>query len=450
MPAVNITLHPRPGLDPSVDHEIQAIVAGVLQGETCNTDLAAGPWDFDTRPGYGPGSSMGDVIPTGSPRQGELPREYREASEAELDERIRAAKATLGDRVVVLGHFYQREEVVVHADYVGDSFQLANAALEHPDAEAIVFCGVHFMAETADLLSRPEQAVILPNLAAGCSMADMADIDQVEECWEQLAEIYGDMDETDAEGLVPVIPVTYMNSSAAIKGFVGRHGGIVCTSSNARTVLEWAFQRGRRVLFFPDQHLGRNTAKAMGVPLEQMPMWNPRKPLGGSDAGTLADARVILWHGFCSVHRRFSVDQIDKARAEHPGVRVIVHPECPMEVVDAADEAGSTDYIRKAIEAASEPTTFAIGTEVNLVQRLAADHPQHTIFCLDPVVCPCSTMYRIHPGYLAWVLEGLVAGEVRNRITVPDAVAAPARVALERMLAAKPPAAPAAAWENAS
>ena len=218
------------------------------------------------------------------------------------------------------------------------------------------------------------------------------------------------MDATDADGLVPVIPVTYMNSSAAIKGFVGRHGGIVCTSSNARTVLEWAFERGRRVLFFPDQHLGRNTAKAMGVPLEQMPMWNPNKPLGGASAADLLDSRVILWHGFCSVHRRFTVDQIEKARAEHPGVRVIVHPECPMAVVDAADESGSTDYIRRAIEGATEPTTFAIGTEVNLVQRLAADNPQHTIFCLDPVVCPCSTMYRIHPGYLAWVLDGLVEG----------------------------------------
>lgn len=450
MPAVNITLQPRPDLDASVDHAIQAIVSGSSTAETCTTDLAVGPWDFDTRPGYGPGSSMGDVIPTGSPRQGELPLEYREASEDDLDARIRAAKAALGDRVVVLGHFYQREEVVRHADYVGDSFQLANAALEHPGAEAIVFCGVHFMAETADLLSRPEQAVILPNLAAGCSMADMADIDQVEDCWEQLADVNGDMEATDAEGRVPVVPVTYMNSSAAIKGFVGRHGGIVCTSSNARTVLEWAFQRGRRVLFFPDQHLGRNTAKAMGVPLEQMPMWNPRRPLGGASVDALEDARVILWHGFCSVHRRFSVDQIEKARAEHPGVRVIVHPECPMDVVDAADEAGSTDYIRKAIEAATEPTTFAIGTEVNLVQRLAAQHPQHEIFCLDPVVCPCSTMYRIHPGYLAWVLEGLVAGQVRNRIVVPSDVAEPARVALERMLAAKPPAAPAADWENAS
>lgn len=450
MPAMNITLQPRSEVDPSIDHAIQAIVAGASTAETCNTDLASGPWDFDIRPGYGPGSSMGDVIPTGSPRQGELPREYRDASEAELADRIRAAKATLGDRAVVLGHFYQREEVIAHADYVGDSFQLANAAKAHPEAEAIVFCGVHFMAETADLLSQPEQAVILPNLAAGCSMADMADIDQVEDCWEQLAEVYGDMDAVDADGLVPVIPVTYMNSSAAIKGFVGRHGGIVCTSSNARTVLEWAFERGRRVLFFPDQHLGRNTAKAMGVPLEQMPMWNPRKPLGGASAQQLTDSRVILWHGFCSVHRRFSVEQIDKARAEHPGVRVIVHPECPMDVVDAADESGSTDYIRRAIDAATEPTTFAIGTEVNLVQRLAAQYPQHEIFCLDPVVCPCSTMYRIHPGYLAWVLEGLVAGEVLNRITVPHDVAEPARLALERMLAAKPPAAPAFGWENAS
>ncbi|WP_227468293.1 quinolinate synthase NadA [Microbacterium sp. YJN-G] len=431
-------MSPTPLLDPSVDHALQAIVSGASTESTCTTDLAAGPWDFDSRPGYGPGSSMGDVIPTGAPRQGELPAEYREAGEDELHDRIRAAKQALGDRVVVLGHFYQREEVVRHADYVGDSFQLANAALEHPDAEAIVFCGVHFMAETADLLSGAEQSVILPNLAAGCSMADMADIDQVEDCWEQLAEVLGPLDEPDADGLLPVIPVTYMNSSAAIKGFVGRHGGIVCTSSNAVTVLEWAFARGRRVLFFPDQHLGRNTAKAMGVPLERMPMWNPRRPLGGSSADELAQSQVILWHGFCSVHRRFSVDQIDQARAEHPGVRVIVHPECPMEVVDAADEAGSTDYIRRAIAGAIEPTTFAIGTEVNLVRRLAAQHPQHEIFCLDPVVCPCSTMYRIHPGYLAWVLEELVAGHVQNRIQVAGDVAAPARLALDRMLAAKP------------
>ena len=444
MTTQRITLTPTPvldqPLDPSVDHVIQAILAGSTAGDTCSSELAAGPWTFDATPGYGPGSSMGDVIPTGAPRQGELPAAYREASDAELDRRIVAAKQTLGDQVVVLGHFYQREEVVRHADYVGDSFQLAQAAKSRSDARAIVFCGVHFMAETADVLSGDDQAVILPNLAAGCSMADMASIGEVEDCWEQLADALGDLDTPDSGGLLPVIPVTYMNSSAAIKGFVGRHGGIVCTSSNARTVLEWAFARGRRVLFFPDQHLGRNTAKAMGVSVDEMPMWNPRRPMGGTDAETLQASRVIRWHGFCSVHRRFTVGQIDKARAEHPGVRVIVHPECPMEVVDAADEAGSTDYIRRAIEAATEPTTFAIGTEVNLVQRLAAQHPQHEIFCLDPVVCPCSTMYRIHPGYLAWVLEELVAGRTVNRIRVADDVAEPARGALERMLAAKHPA----------
>jgi quinolinate synthase len=404
--------------------------------EACSTDLAKGPWEFDATPGYGPGSSMGDVIPTGSPRQGELPTVYREADAADLHTRIRAAKAALGDRVVILGHFYQRDEVVQHADFLGDSFQLANAAQTVPDAEAIVFCGVHFMAETADILARPGQDVILPNLAAGCSMADMADEDSVEECWAQLEALYGT--EKDAEGRAPIIPVTYMNSSAALKAFCGRHGGIVCTSSNAETVLEWAFERGQRVLFFPDQHLGRNTAKKMGVPLERMPMWNPRKPLGGNSAGELMDARVVLWHGFCSVHKRFTVDQVAKARAEHPGVRVIVHPECPMPVVDAADEAGSTDYIRKAVAAANEPTTFAIGTEINMVNRLAAEYPQHEIFCLDPVVCPCSTMYRIHPGYLAWVLEELVAGRRPNVIRVPEQVAADARVALDRMLAAKP------------
>ena len=406
-------------------------------GETCAPELARGPWTFDlAAPSYGPGASMGDVIPTGAPRQGMLPVEYQEASNEELHERIRAAKQSLGDRVVILGHFYQRDEVVQHADFLGDSFQLANAAQTVPNAEAIVFCGVHFMAETADILAQPNQAVILPNLAAGCSMADMADIDSVEECWAQLAELYGT--EPDADGRVPVIPVTYMNSSAALKGFCGRNGGIVCTSSNASTVLEWAFERGQRVLFFPDQHLGRNTAKAMGIPVELMPMWNPNKPLGGNDAQALQESKVILWHGFCSVHKRFNVEQVAKARAEHPGVRVIVHPECPMPVVDAADEAGSTEYIRRAIAEATEPTTFAIGTEVNMVNRLAAQYPQHTIFCLDPVICPCSTMYRIHPGYLAWVLEALVRGEVLNQITVDEDVAAPARLALERMLASRP------------
>ncbi|WP_026534938.1 quinolinate synthase NadA [Arthrobacter sp. H14] len=405
---------------------------------TCSPELAKGPWDFDLpgAPSYGPGASMDDTAPPATPRQGQLPEEYRNAPQEELDARIRAAKETLGDKLVILGHFYQRDEVVQYADFVGDSFQLARAAKEKPEAEAIVFCGVHFMAETADLLSGPEQKVILPNLAAGCSMADMADIDSVTECWEELEELFGT--ELDEQGRMPVMPVTYMNSSAALKGFCGDHGGIVCTSSNAATVLEWAFERAQRVLFFPDQHLGRNTAKAMGIGLEQMPMWSPRKPFGGSDEQTLQDSKVILWHGFCSVHKRFNVGQIDKARAEHPGVRVIVHPECPMPVVDAADESGSTDYIRKAIAAATEPTTFAIGTEINMVNRLNSEYPQHHIFCLDPVICPCSTMYRIHPGYLTWVLEGLVRGEVLNQITVPADVAEPARTALERMLAARP------------
>ncbi|WAB81080.1 quinolinate synthase NadA [Microcella daejeonensis] len=420
----------------TLDMTIRAITNGEAPGDTCTPDLAKGPWEFDGVPGYGPGSSMFDVIPTGSPRQGGLPREYQDAPAEELRQRIVAAKQTLGDRLVVLGHFYQRDEVVEHADFLGDSFQLANAALTKPDAEYIVFCGVHFMAETADILARPEQKVILPNLAAGCSMADMADIDSVMAAWEELEAVYGT--EPDAEGRVPIIPVTYMNSSAALKAFCGERGGIVCTSSNAKTVLEWAFERGQRVLFFPDQHLGRNTAKAMGVPTELMPMWNPRKALGGSTRQELMDAKVVLWHGFCSVHKRFTVGQIEQARAQHPGVRVIVHPECPMAVVDAADEAGSTDYIRRAVAGATEPTTFAIGTEINMVNRLAAEFPQHTIFCLDPVICPCSTMYRIHPGYLAWVLEELVAGRVVNSIEVDERVQSGARVALERMLAAKP------------
>ena len=421
----------------SVNDRIQLIVNGASNEETCSPSLAKGPWEFDKgAPAYGPGASMGDVIPTGSPVQGGLPEEYKVASNEELHARIRAAKATLGDQLVILGHFYQRDEVVQHADYLGDSFQLARAAADRTDADYIVFCGVHFMAETADILSGPDQKVILPNLAAGCSMADMADIDSVTQCWDELSALYGS--EADASGKVPVIPVTYMNSSAALKGFCGENGGIVCTSSNAATVLAWAFERAHRVLFFPDQHLGRNTAKAMGISVDDMPLWHGRKALGGNGEQDLLDAKVILWNGFCSVHKRFTVDQIEKARVDFPGVRVIVHPECPMPVVDAADESGSTDYIRKAVEGASEPTTFAIGTEINMVSRLAADHPQHTIFCLDPVVCPCSTMYRIHPGYLAWVLERLVAGDVVNQISVSPDVAEPARVALERMLAAKP------------
>ncbi|RKW70614.1 quinolinate synthase NadA [Galactobacter caseinivorans] len=403
---------------------------------SCDTKLTANPWDIDLDPGYGPGASRADHIPGSAPRQGPLPQEYTDASDAELHARIDAARVELGDRVVVLGHFYQRDEIVAHADYVGDSFQLANAALEHPHAEAIVFCGVHFMAETADILSRPEQSVILPNLAAGCSMADMANEEDVEACWEALTQVYGT--EADESGRVPVIPVTYMNCSAALKAFVGRHGGYVCTSSNAATVLERAFEAGQRVLFFPDQHLGRNTAHAMGIPLEAMPLWKPRQELGGNTEAELDAAKVILWNGFCSVHKRFSVAQIEKARAQYPDVQVVVHPECPLPVVQAADVSGSTDVIRRVVEAAEPGAVIAIGTEINLVNRLAAQHPDKTIFCLDPVVCPCSTMYRIHPGYLAWALEELVAGRVVNRISVDADTAADARVALDRMLAAKP------------
>jgi quinolinate synthase len=430
---------------PSVDSQIQLIRIREQQGTapaqpgttTCSSALADAPWLADAATsGYGPGASMADPLPAGAPRQGVIPQEYRQASAAELDLRIRAAKHALGERVVMLGHFYQRDEVIQYADFVGDSFQLANAARTRPNAEAIVFCGVHFMAETADMLSRPEQAVILPNLAAGCSMADMADLDSVTDCWEELMQLFGTT--ADAAGRAPVIPVTYMNSSAALKAFCGTHGGVVCTSSNAAKVLEWAFARGQRVLFFPDQHLGRNTTKAMGIPLEQMPVWDPHLPLGGNTPAQLGDARVILWHGFCSVHKRFTVEQIAAARLRHPGVRVIVHPECPMEVVDAADAAGSTDFIVKAIAAAPAGSSFAIGTEINLVQRLAQQYPQHIIACLDSIICPCSTMYRIHPSYIAWVLEALERGEVLNRITVPEAIAAPARIALERMLALAP------------
>ena len=421
----------------SVNRRIQLSVSGASTDSTCNSSLAKGPWEFDRGVAeYGPGSSESDQIPDGSPVQAQIPQSFKDATDEELHARIVAAKATLGDSVVVLGHFYQRDEIVQHADYLGDSYQLAVAATKHAEAKAIVFCGVHFMAETADVLSASNQAVILPNLAAGCSMADMADVDSVEECWEQLSEIYGT--EADEFGKVPVIPVTYMNSSAALKAFCGRNGGIVCTSSNAQTVLKWAFERAHRVLFFPDQHLGRNTALAMGVNLDQMPLWHGRKAMGGNTEAQLQDAKVILWNGFCSVHKRFNVGQIEKARTENPGLRVIVHPECPMDVVQAADEYGSTDYIRRAVEGATEPSVFAIGTEINMVQRLAAQHPEHKIFCLDPVICPCSTMYRIHPAYLAWVLEELVAGRVVNQISVDASVQANAKLALERMLAAKP------------
>lgn len=401
---------------------------------TCDSQLATDPWQIDTEPGYGPGASTEDTAPTSTPHQGPIPEQYTAASEEELEERIVTAKTKLGDRLKILGHFYQRDEVVKHADFVGDSFMLAQAAKHHPETEAFVFCGVHFMAETADILSKDTQSVILPNLAAGCSMADMATIDQVEEAWEQLTEALG----TPSDGTAEIIPVTYMNSSAAIKAFCGRNGGIVCTSSNATTVLEWAFERGKRVIFFPDQHLGRNTAKAMGISEDRMPLWRPYLPMGGNTLQQLQDAKVILWNGFCSVHKRFTVAQIDQARTNYPDAQVIVHPECPAPVVEAADGVGSTEFIRRAIADGQPGDIFAIGTEINLVNRLQAQHPEMTIFCLDPVICPCSTMYRIHPAYLAWVLESLLRDEVPNQITVDQDVATDAAVALERMLAARP------------
>ena len=417
---------------------VDEIIARLGAQSTCDAGLTQDPWHFDTtQPSYGPGASMFDPLPNNAPRQQVLPQEYRDASDEELQERIKAAKARLGNKLLILGHFYQRDEIIVHADFVGDSFQLAKNATERPDADHIVFCGVHFMAETADILSTPEQTVTLPNLSAGCSMADMANIDQVEDCWEQLSEICGT--NPDADGKQQIVPVTYMNSSAALKAFCGRHGGIVCTSSNAHAVLEWAFARGKRVLFFPDQHLGRNTALAMGMSLDQMPVWNPYKPAGGAeDLSVYADAKMILWKGFCSVHQRFTVDQIERARKAYPGVKVIVHPECSMDVVNAADGTGSTAYIVKEIANAPTGSAVAVGTEINLVNRLAAQYPDKTVFCLDPVVCPCSTMYRIHPAYLAWALENIEQGNIVNRITVDEDTARDAKIALQRMLEVHP------------
>lgn len=417
---------------------VDEIIARLGAQSTCDAGLTQDPWHFDTtQPSYGPGASMFDPLPNNAPRQQVLPQEYRDASDEELQERIKAAKARLGNKLLILGHFYQRDEIIVHADFVGDSFQLAKNATERPDADHIVFCGVHFMAETADILSTPEQTVTLPNLSAGCSMADMANIDQVEDCWEQLGEICGT--KLDADGKQQIVPVTYMNSSAALKAFCGRHGGIVCTSSNAHAVLEWAFARGKRVLFFPDQHLGRNTALAMGMSLDQMPVWNPYKPAGGAeDPSVYADAKMILWKGFCSVHQRFTVDQIERARKAYPGVKVIVHPECSMDVVNAADGTGSTAYIVKEIANAPTGSAVAVGTEINLVNRLAAQYPDKTVFCLDPVVCPCSTMYRIHPAYLAWALENIEQGNIVNRITVDEDTARDAKIALQRMLEVHP------------
>jgi quinolinate synthase len=354
-----------------------------------------------------------------------LPEKYLGLSDEEMNVRIAAARTALGRRLVILGHHYQRDEVIAFADYTGDSFKLARQVSKHPEADYIVFCGVHFMAESADVLSAAHQQVILPDLAAGCSMADMADIDQLEMCWNDLEQM----------GVSRIVPVTYINSAVTVKAFVGEHGGVVCTSSNAAATLRWAWERGDRILFLPDQHLGRNTAHKMGVPLDQMVVWDPNEIWGGADADAVKQSRMILWKGHCSVHARFTVRQIENIRKEHPCVRVIVHPEVPLDVVQAADDSGSTEYIINQVTASPVGSIWAVGTEIHLVNRLARQlQPERTVLSLDQFGCLCSTMFRVSPNHLLWVLEGLVDGEVHNRIVVPDDQKHWTKVALDRML----------------
>jgi len=357
-----------------------------------------------------------------------------------IADRIAELKQQLGDDLLILGHHYQRDSIVMHADFLGDSFMLSQKAAES-DAKYIVFCGVHFMAESADILTSDEQVVMLPNLRAGCSMADMATLVDVEVAWSEMltsTNLKDPINKEDPaspamEGESYLVPVTYMNSSADLKDFVGRHGGIVCTSSNAEGVLQWAFDRAGpngAVLFFPDQHLGRNTGLRMGITEEQMPTWTPS--IGASS--DVSNARIILWHGFCSVHKRFKPSQIADFRQRHPDGVVVVHPECPKETVDVADANGSTQYIINYVNNLPEGSTVAIGTEINMVARLADDHPDKHIECLDPEICPCSTMYMIHPAYLMDLLEKLVDGQVHNQISVSSEVQEGSLLALERML----------------
>jgi quinolinate synthase len=350
---------------------------------------------------------------------------YHEIAEGELCERIATAKAQLGADLLILGHHYQKDEVIQFADLRGDSFKLSRQAAESRTAKYIIFCGVHFMAETADVLTDEHVQVILPDLGAGCSMADMADIDQVEACWEELGEV---IDTND------VTPVTYVNSTAALKAFCGKNEGIVCTSSNADAVLRWAFARRKRVLFFPDQHLGRNTAKKMGIPLDEMVVWDPRRALGGIAEPDLEHARIILWRGWCSVHQMFRPEHVAMFRQRDPEIRILVHPECMMEVVDQADVIGSTESIIQTVRAAPPGTKWAIGTELHLVNRLRQEHPEQEIFFLSGMVCMCATMYRIDLPHLCWAIENLAAGTVVNPIRVPSDVRRWARVSLERML----------------
>jgi quinolinate synthase len=373
--------------------------------------------------------------------QKDIPEEYWNLGGEALAARIAEARRKLDTSAVVVGHHYQREDIVQFADYKGDSFNLSRWAAEKADAEFIVFCGVHFMAESASILAQPHQKVILPNMSAGCSMADMADPEDVYACWDELQEVLGHGKGGMGNGArARIVPITYMNSAASLKAFCGRNGGIVCTSSNAAKVYDWALERGEKLLFFPDQHLGRNTGLKHGVPLDEMVVWDytlPYGSLGGNTREQLERAKVILWKGHCSVHLRFSVTQIEKARREHPGIQVIVHPECRMEVVQAADMDGSTEFIARTITEAPPGSKFAVGTEINLVSRLARENPDKLVFCLDPVVCPCATMYRIHPAYLAWALDELAAGRIVNQVKVDDDTAKYARIALERMLAVR-------------
>ncbi len=347
-------------------------------------------------------------------------------STVEVENRIREARETLGSSLVILGHHYQKDEVIQFADFRGDSLKLARDAASCREAKYIVFCGVHFMAETAAILAQPGQAVLIPDREAGCPLAEMADLEDVERAWAELGQVM------DVES--QVTPVTYVNSSAALKAFCGRHGGLVCTSSNAQAVLEWALERRPRVLFFPDQHLGRNTAKKMGIPLTEMLLWNPSHPFGGHEASSWGQARILLWHGFCNTHQLFHPQHVTAWRERESQIRIIVHPECPMEVVDLADEAGSTSYIIRQVEKSPPGSKWAIGTEFNLVNRLADEHPEQLIVSLSPDPSYCRTMNLITPEKLARVLEGLVQGEIVNRVTVSSDVARDARTALERML----------------
>jgi quinolinate synthase len=353
---------------------------------------------------------------------------YRSLSDKELRARCWAAKKTLGEKCLILGHHYQQDEVIEFADLRGDSYKLASLAAQKSNCQYIVFCGVHFMAETADILGGEHVRVVLPDMAAGCSMADMADIDMVEDCWDQLG---------DAVDTREIMPVTYINSAANLKAFCGARGGIVCTSSNARAALEWSFAQRQKVLFFPDQHLGRNTARKMGIPLEQMIVWDPSRRMGGNSIDAVRTAKVLLWKGHCSVHQMFKPQHVALFRKTHPNIKVLVHPECMMEVVDQADLVGSTEYILKTVAAAPPGSQWAIGTELHLVNRLKQEHPEQEIHFLSTMVCMCATMYRIDLPHLCWVLENLVAGKVVNEIVVPDDVARDAKLALDRMLQVK-------------